>query len=68
MSACHTHAVTTPDQPKWLRSTYCSGGSCVEVAQHDDRILVRDGKNPDQPHLSFNRTDWLAFLEDVPRA
>jgi len=33
----------------------------VEVAQHTDRYLVRDSKNPDGPVLTFTQTEWIAF-------
>lgn len=47
----------------WRRSSFCGESTCVEVAPHDGDVLVRDGKNPAQPHLSFSRADWNAFLD-----
>ena len=49
----------------WRKSSFSgsSGGECVEVAEHDGHVLVRDtkahGRGP--VHL-FTPTEWLAFL------
>jgi len=52
---------TADPQPSWRRSTRCGSTACVEVAQHTDRYLVRDSKNPDGPVLTFTQTEWIAF-------
>jgi len=36
--------------------------NCVEVAEVDDRVLVRDSKNPDGPVLQFTRDQWATFV------
>jgi Domain of unknown function (DUF397) len=46
----------------WRRSTRCDSGSCVEVAVTEDRVLLRDSREPDGPRLSVSRTEWLEFL------
>jgi hypothetical protein len=46
----------------WRRSTYCSTGSCVEVAILDSRIAVRDSKDKNGPMLVFNDSEWADFL------
>jgi hypothetical protein len=50
----------------WRRSSYCSGGTCVEVALLGSRILIRDGKT-EGPILSFQQAEWTAFLEGARR-
>ena len=43
-----------------------NGGQCVEVARLDDGTIgVRDSKNPNGPHLTFNRANWTAFVDGV---
>lgn len=50
----------------WTKSSFCADKSCVEVAQLDgDVIGVRDGKNTNQPHLSFSFRDWNNFLDGL---
>jgi hypothetical protein len=29
---------------KWVTSSYSSSGNCVEIADHDHRVMVRDTK------------------------
>lgn len=46
-------------------SSFCSMGSCVEVAMIDEGgALVRDAKNPEIV-LRFSREEWTAFLRGV---
>jgi hypothetical protein len=37
----------------------------VEVAMTDGGIAVRDSKRPDSPVLSYDRDEWIAFVEGV---
>ena len=60
-------AVNSVDPIRWQRSTFCSGGQCVEVAQVGDQILLRDSKNPDQEPIRFGRDQWAAFCEQLPQ-
>ncbi len=54
---CYNGIVT----PEFKRSSRCTGGNCVEVAVTGDAALVRDSKNPDQPHLVFSAEAWREF-------
>jgi Domain of unknown function (DUF397) len=49
----------------WRRSTKCDSGLCVEVALAADAALVRDGKRPEGPRLTFTRDSWQDFLAAV---
>ncbi|WP_430785906.1 DUF397 domain-containing protein [Actinoplanes sp. G11-F43] len=51
--------------PQWRKSTRSGATACVEVAHVNDRVMVRDSKNPDGTVLSFGRSDWDAFLDVV---
>ncbi|HET6482144.1 MAG TPA: DUF397 domain-containing protein [Actinoplanes sp.] len=53
------------ESPEWHRSSLCSGGTCVEVAEFDGQYMVRDGKNPQLAALSFTKAEWLAFVAGV---
>jgi len=52
-------------EPKWLKSSSCSGGSCVEVAKEADSYLIRDSKNPEIAPLRFTQAEWVAFVQGV---
>jgi hypothetical protein len=55
--------VAEREAPAWRRSDRCGeAGTCVEVAVTPDAVLVRDGKDPDGPHLSLTYGAWHALL------
>ncbi|MGH3390590.1 MAG: DUF397 domain-containing protein [Actinomadura sp.] len=51
----------------WRKSTRSgnNGGCCVEVANLDHVIAVRDSKNPDGPKLALTRTNWRALVTSI---
>jgi Domain of unknown function (DUF397) len=49
----------------WRKSTASAGGSCLEAADHDGLVLVRDSMNPDGVLLSLTPAAWCAFLTDI---
>ncbi|MBA2653817.1 MAG: DUF397 domain-containing protein [Gammaproteobacteria bacterium] len=50
------------------KSTMCTSCShCVEVANKNDMIAVRDTKDPSQMPLQFNKEEWQAFVAGVKR-
>ena len=48
----------------WRKSTRSGngGGDCVEVAQGDTAVAVRDSKNPTGPVLVFRSESWIDFI------
>jgi hypothetical protein len=53
------------NEPQFRRSSRCSGGNCVEIAQDGDQFLIRDSKRPEIAPLSFTKDEWTAFVEGV---
>ena len=50
----------------WRKSSYSgNGGECVEVADHDNRVLVRDTKNKAGVMLRFTADAWRRFADQV---
>lgn len=52
---------------EWRKSSHSQVGECAEVAQDDDRVLVRDSKDPG-PVPRFSPAEWRAFLATVKGA
>ena len=51
---------------RFRRSSFCAGGSCVEVAAlPGDEIALRDSKNGNSPVLKFTPDEWDAFVSGV---
>lgn len=50
----------------WRTSSYTNGdGECVEIAELDGGVAVRDTKNREAGALLFNDAEWTAFLRGV---
>jgi hypothetical protein len=56
--------MSTPDT--WRKSSYSDegdGNSCVEIANRDTHIAVRDSKTPARATLTFPAGAFTTFLE-----
>jgi len=51
----------------WRKSSYSGGqgGNCIEVADHDSRVIVRDTKHRLGPILRFTAEAWRRFADQV---
>jgi hypothetical protein len=54
----------------WRKSSYSggSGGNCVEVADHDHRVIVRDTKDRTGPVLAFTPDAWRRFADQLKQS
>lgn len=49
----------------WFKSSRSVANSaCVEIC-FDNRVLMRDSKNPSGGMLDFTESAWSEFIEDV---
>jgi hypothetical protein len=51
----------------WQTSTKSSGANCIEVAADDERVHVRDSKNPSGAVLTFGRRAFQDFIVHLNR-
>jgi hypothetical protein len=49
----------------WRKSTFSESNGCVEVALVNNRVAVRDSKDPRGPVLLFSPAEWEAFVAGV---
>lgn len=50
------------------KSTMCNNDPvCVEVARKNGKVAVRDSKDPKKQMLTFDNTEWKAFVEGVKK-
>lgn len=53
-------------ETSWMTSSFSGGGNCVAVARlGDDRVGVRNSREPATPPHVFTRHEWTAFLAGV---
>jgi len=52
-------------QSGWRRSSHCSGGACVEVADDSATVYVRDGKVAGGPILEFSHEAWRDLIRGI---
>ncbi|WP_327032335.1 DUF397 domain-containing protein [Micromonospora ureilytica] len=57
----------TSDRLVWRKSSYSdnNGGACIEVAELQTSIAIRDSKNPRGLTLRFTRGAWMEFVRSI---
>jgi Domain of unknown function (DUF397) len=53
------------NQPAWRKASFCASGECVEVAQQDNMIVLRDSKEPRGSVLRYTAEEWRSFVRGV---
>ena len=57
-----------PAAGAWRKSSYSNpSGNCLEAAELDGGVALRDSRFPDGPALVFTRATWDAFVRGVKR-
>lgn len=58
----------TPPRLRWTKSSYSngSGGECLECAQTETEIFIRDSKSIQGPAISLHPASWQTFVESLP--
>jgi hypothetical protein len=53
--------------PTWRKSSHSGGheGDCVEVADHNGHVDIRDSKAPETGHLALTRRDFATLLNHL---
>jgi uncharacterized protein DUF397 len=49
----------------WRKSTYSGKDQCIEVANPERRLAVRDSKDPAGPQLAIDAQAWDRFMSRV---
>ncbi len=54
-----------PVELAWRKASFCASGECVEVAQRDREIILRDSTQPSGRMLHWGAEEWRAFVRIV---
>ncbi len=49
----------------WRVARQCDGGTCVQIAQQGEVVLIGDSKDPRGPVLAYSRAEWRTFAEGI---
>jgi len=49
------------EQPVWRKASFCGSGECVEVAELNGMVVMRDSKDPHGHMLRYTTEEWRSF-------
>jgi hypothetical protein len=52
-------------QRAWRTASFCTSGECIQVAQRDGLIILRDSTRPDGITLRYADEEWRSFVRDI---
>lgn len=53
------------EQPSWRRASFCASNECVEVAQRNGMIVMRNSNEPRGQLLHCTTEEWQSFVRGV---
>lgn len=52
-------------QPAFRTASFCGNSECVEVAQREGTIILRDSTQPHGTMLYYAARDWGSFVRNI---
>jgi hypothetical protein len=46
----------------WCKASFCQTGECVEIAAHEDMVIMRSSAYPDAGYVYFSPKEFGSFL------
>ena len=59
------HRTLRAEGSVWRKSSFCSGGQCVEAIVQNDVIALRDSKSPHGRVIKFTIGEWATFIDSI---
>jgi hypothetical protein len=50
------------EQPVWRKASFCGSGECVEIAELNGIVLMRDSKDPHGGRLRCSADEFRSFI------
>lgn len=57
-----SHGVVQGASLNWCRASFCQTGECVEIAAHDDAVIMRSSAHPDAGYIYFSPKEFSSFV------
>ena len=54
-----------PGRLAWRKASFCASGECIEVAQRDGVVILRDSTQPSGRMLRWGAEEWQVFIHTV---
>jgi Domain of unknown function (DUF397) len=52
-------------QPAFRRASFCGATECIEVAQREGKVVIRDSTQPHGSMLYYAARDWGSFVHSI---
>ena len=49
----------------WHKASFCQTGECVEIAEYNDVVLMRNSAQPESGYIHFTPDEFFSFLGAV---
>ncbi len=49
----------------WHKASFCQNGECVEIAEHNDTVVMRNSAQPDSGYVYFMPEEFSTFLREA---
>lgn len=60
-----SHEAGWTTTPAWRKASFCASGECLEVAQGNGVILIRDSIQPHGAVLQSAAGNWLSLVQRI---
>jgi len=60
-----TGALRAKQPSTWRRASFCQAGECIEIAQRDGVIFIRNSREPRRQALRYTPEEWQSFIRGV---
>ena len=60
-----SHVARQTQQTAWRKATFCQTKECVEVAQQNGMIVLRNSKEASGGVLHYTTEEWLPFVRGI---
>jgi hypothetical protein len=53
------------EHSSWRRASFCASNECIEVAPHNNMIVMRNSREPRGQVLRYTAEEWRSFVRGI---